>query len=391
MTDQEFEELTSPESISLLERYIDQSPDKVAFAVRNAPLVSWIKNLQKARKKLPSYYAGRCFISSIAYQQCSSESTALAKEFAMYPGRRALAVDLTCGLGVDSLALSKAFDRVISVEVDQLRASVARYNFGQLGVSNVEVVCCKAEEFVFPPNVDLIYIDPSREDQTGQRVYSLEQSSPDITRLMPRLEQSAAGVMVKLSPMYDVGEAFVAFKDVALEVVSLDGECKEVLVKKNIGQPNTLQCTVIRGQKIERIIFSKDQIGAQGVSNNAQIEDQQYLHLPDVAFYKSRTLGAYASSLKGVNVIGGYMFSAEKIDIIGQSYTIDKVEKYQPKALRKLLKSMAVKRANIHLRDFPYSADQVASALDLRLGGGKELFFTQCGEQLTVFFVSLRT
>lgn len=400
MTYQEFEALTTPENLSLVEQYIDQPTEKAAFAVRNAPLVSWIKNLQKSRKKLPSYYAARCFISSIGFQQSSSESTAMAKEFAGSGRACALAVDLTCGLGVDSFALSKVFDRVISVEVDQLRASIARYNFERLGVSNIEVVCCKAEDFVFPAAVDLIYIDPSREDPSGHRVYSLEQSSPDITKLMPSLVQNAKGVMVKLSPMYDVGEAFSVFGDVEVEVVSLDGECKEVIIKKNIGDPNTLQCTVVRGHQIKRIAFPKDQIGDCGVSHNVDIDAQRYLHLPDVAFYKSRTVGAYAISLNnvnclggasGVSVVGGYLFSVDKVDIIGQSYRIDRVEKYHPKSLKKLLKSMSVSRANIHLRDFPYPCEKVASALCLGLGGAQELFFTQYREQLLVFFVSLHT
>lgn len=391
MTNTEFEELTSPENRALLERYIDIPPDRVAFAVRNAPLVSWIKNLQKARKKLPSYYAARCFISSIGYQQSSSESTARAKDFQSHLGRKALAVDLTCGLGVDTLALSKVFDRVISVECDEFKALVARYNFDRLGVSNVEVVCGRAEDFVLPPEVDLVYIDPSREDQSGQRVYSLEQSSPDITRLMPCLEQSGCGVMVKLSPMYDVQEAFEVFGPVEIEVVSLDGECKEVIVKKNMGRPNTLQLTVIRGGHTQRITFGRDQIGAHFSGGNVELEAPKYLHLPDVAFYKSRTVGSYAQALSQVSMSGGYLFSQTEVDIIGQSFVIDRVEKYQPKALRKLLKSMSISRANIHLREFPYPANEVASALGLTLGGSVELFFTQCEGQLRVFFVSLQT
>lgn len=388
--------LTGPENLALLERYIDHSPDRVALALGNAPLASWIKNLQKARKKLPSYYAARCLITSQAYQQSSSESTARAKAFGELVPGRALAVDLTCGLGVDSLALSEVFEKVISVEVDEFKAAVARYNFEKLGVHNVEVVCCGAEDFVIPPDTDFIYVDPSREDASGRRVYSLQQSSPDITQLMPRLMQGAHGVMVKLSPMYDIEEAFAVFDHVAVEVVSLDGECKEVLVLHNVLDCNTIQCTVIRGAKIERITFARDQIGARSVSFDAlQMEDllrgQKYLHLPDVAFYKSRTVEAYAHSLMGVSVIGGYLFSVEKVDIIGQSYLIDRVEKYSPKHLKKLLKSMSVKRANLHLRDFPHSAQQVSTALGVGLGGEQELFFTKCAGQLTVFFVSLPT
>ena len=104
---EEIEILCSDEVRRAIEDNIDRKPTDIALDKRvpHASIVATqVKNLQKSRTKLPSYYAARAIVPTLAYEQSSSEECAERKELS---GESVL--DLTCGLGVDALALSKRF------------------------------------------------------------------------------------------------------------------------------------------------------------------------------------------------------------------------------------------------------------------------------------------
>lgn len=218
-----------------IEDNIARDPLQVALDKRlpHAALVaSQVKYLQRARKKLPSYYEARCIMPGLAFEQSSGEQAAANKN---YGG--SLCIDLTCGLGVDSLALSKNFREVIAVERDATLAEAARINFGRLGARNIRVVNGAAEDFLrgFAASgrkADLIYIDPDRRSAEGKKQVRLEDCSPDAVALMPAMKRAAERIVVKASPLFDVDEAFRLFgPHCRVEVVSIANECKEVLTE----------------------------------------------------------------------------------------------------------------------------------------------------------------
>ena len=113
-----------------------RSPGRVALSLREhgALIATQIKYLQRARVKLPSYYAALCILPPLSFEQSSSEETASVKR---YSGDTCL--DLTCGLGVDAFYLSKRFRQVIAVERNAELSEIARINFRLLGVQNIRV------------------------------------------------------------------------------------------------------------------------------------------------------------------------------------------------------------------------------------------------------------
>ncbi len=177
--------------------------------------------------------------------------------------------DLTGGLGVDSWMFSKMAERVLYVERDSKLAVAAKHNFSVLGCENIEVVnaevssegfVCDASEdsldiadFVngekkdayradrwtalknFAP--DIIYLDPSRRGGGGEKVFKLEDCRPNILELRDKLLELAPHVVVKLSPMADINEVVRQLGATCLraDVLSVDGECKEVLVTMERG------------------------------------------------------------------------------------------------------------------------------------------------------------
>ena len=121
-----------------VEEQIGRDPAAIALDKRipHAALVATqVKYLARARTKLPSYYEARCILPPLAFEQASSEACAARKSCS---GNTVL--DLTCGLGVDALYLSKRFREVITLERDATLAAVAEENFRRLGATNIRVI-----------------------------------------------------------------------------------------------------------------------------------------------------------------------------------------------------------------------------------------------------------
>ena len=217
--------------------HLNDDPTKVALSLReNGPLVATqIKYLQRARTKLPSYYAAQCILPPLSFEQASSEESASLKHYAGHT-----CLDLTCGLGVDTLHFSNHFDQVVTVEQSPELCEIARINFERLHARNIRIQSATAEQFVADlisgqesiGPIDLIYIDPARRDSQGKKVWLLEDCSPDVKRLLSSLLQLSPLVVIKASPLFDIDEAFRLFgEECSVEIISVHGECKEVLME----------------------------------------------------------------------------------------------------------------------------------------------------------------
>lgn len=372
LTIAEIQLLAQEEMRAAVAENISRDPSAVALDKRipHAALVATqVKYLQRAKTKLPSYYSAQCIMAPLAYEQSSSERTAEHKNYA-----GGLCIDLTCGLGVDSFYLSKKFARVVAVERDAALAALARYNFGLLGAENIEIVNADAEEFLAAydgPAPDLVYIDPARRSEKGRKTVTLSDSSPDVEAILPVLRRKAAVTVVKLSPLFDVDEAFRIFgKDTRVEAVSLGGECKEVLVETGGGiTGQTVAATALDSFSVEYdypVLYAADRTeGRQSPG------DYSFLIASDAALVKARVVDRF---YRGTNAFAGGNNSFVFADLVpdipgGRVYRIISAMPYSPKKIRAQLMQAGVGSLNILRRDFPYSTADVAKALGIREGG----------------------
>lgn len=383
-----------------IERAVTLDPARVALSApaHGALIATQVKYLQRARTKLPSYHAVRCILPPLAFEQSSSEETAALKNF-----QGSLCIDLTCGLGVDSFYLSRRFDRVIALEHDPVVAETARINFARLGARNIEVLSLSAEEFLKNPEphlngtqtADLIYVDPARRGSQGEKLFRLEDCSPDVVALMPQLLARARQVVVKASPLFDVEEAFRLFgQRITVEVVSLHDECKEVLIILDSDPASRPQAGTIRTTSAGKgsLDFIREtpapnpkpqyRLNSSGktpyCSKGKPEATYRYLLIPDVSLYKARLVESYALAL-GIRSTTptGYCFADEVPgDFFGKSYPIRQIVPYQPKKLKSRFKSEGIVRCNLLKKDFPLNAAQIAAALGIREGGTSRAAFT---------------
>ena len=372
MENGELEILTSAEFREAVEHNIERNPNDIALDGR-VPyprlVATEVKNLQRASRKLPSYYAARAILPTLATQQASSEECAAHKRFS-----GALAVDLTCGLGVDSLYLSRRFERVVAIEHNPTLAAITRHNLRLLGADNVEVLSGESEELLATiPHADLIYADPDRRSAEGRKMVCLEDCSPNIAALLPTLTERADHLAVKLSPMFDTTEALKQFGPGSdVEVISLGGEVKEVVVYWSRENSNpTIGATALGVGSFEVAVGA----AAPACTTPFVADKYSYLVVPDAALRKAG-LTAHWCAAAGIDLHGAYGFSSERPTApLGHTYNIIGAHPYQPKRL----KSLAGRKVEIIRHGFSLPTSAILKALGAQEGAGTRWAFAEIG------------
>lgn len=371
MTLQEIELLKSEELRRAIEENIERDPAAVALDSRvpEARLVATeVKYLQRARQKLPRLYAARCIIPPRAFEQSSSEGCALRKEIS---GESLL--DLTCGLGIDTLAFAERFAHVTALERDEVLAEVVRHNLTLLGVDNVEVITTTAEEYVATTErrFDWLYADPDRRSDKGQKMVCLEDCSPNIVALLPHLQRIARRIALKLSPIFDAEEAFRLFPSAEVEIVSLGGECKEL----NIYTGAEHERLTIAAIGLGEWHFEREDMHATPSAEPFKPEEYHYLIIPDVALQKGRVAIAALNPHAAIWSNNGYAFArglpAEPL--AAKIYPIESIERYHPRELKRRYKGVGM---DILKRDTPLGVEAVRKAIGAHAGSSKMVAIT---------------
>lgn len=372
MTREELDILLSDEVREAVGRNVGRDPLRVAFD-RGVPhareVATQVKYLARARTKLPSMWAARCIIPPRAFEQSSSEECAAAKRLA---GGSVL--DLTCGLGVDAAALARRFGRVVTLERDEVLADVVRENMWRMGVANVEVVTASAEEYlpVCRERFDWVYADPDRRVAEGRRAVRLEDCSPDVVALRGELRRVSGRVAVKCSPLFDVDEALRLFGRCGVEAVSLRGECKEVMIYADGREPSLAAEAVGVGR------FEVPHEDAHAEFCDGVFDPSAYvvMIIPDVALQKARLVARYLRGRADVWSNDSFAFAREmpEGEVLGRMETIERIEPYDAKALRRELRGEGV---DILCRDFPISVEEVRRRTGMRSGDRVRIALTR--------------
>ena len=379
MTLNDLDILRTEEVRRAIDENIERDPAKIALSkgVPHAALVATqVKYLQRARRKLPALYEARCIIPPLAFEQCSSQESARRKPLA-----GGAVLDMTCGLGIDTMALAENFERVVSIERDETLAEVVRYNMSLLGIDNVEVVTASSEEYVATTteHFDWVFVDPDRRSAEGKKMVCMEDCSPNVVELMPRLREISKRVAIKLSPMFDCEEAFRLCTPAEVEVVSIGGECKEVNIYTNAAK-DMLRIAVIGEGEWS---FCHEAMVAEPSTELFTPEEYRYLLVPDVALQKARVAIAALKPHASIWSNNGYAFARELPSeaLPVRIFAIEAIEPYRPKELKRRWKGEGVEFMK---RDCALAIDAVRRATATRPGGERLVALTTVASETWV-------
>ena len=349
-----------------------------------------IEGWQLACKKIPQWAEteGLLYPPRLSMEQCSSEKTALYKRQLV---QRVLCdemgqmADLTGGFGIDFSYMAPLFDKAVYIEQQVSLCQIALHNFNLLGLHHIEVRHSQAEDELEKINdVSLIYADPARRDSTGRKVVLLEDCQPNVICLQDELLKRSKVVVLKLSPMLDIRQALRQLRNVReVHVVSVDGECKELLlVMHQQDTPFCYHCVNLSDSAQETIVPETwcDPVICE--------KEKTFLYEPNASILKAGVQDALCEQL-GVEKLHpfSHLFTSEELiaSFPGRSFRILGRSDFSKQGLRTLLSG--VKQANLTVRNFPASVQELRKKLKLSDGGNFYLFATTLKDESHVLLL----
>ena len=392
-----------------IRQHQDEDVRQLAFLGSKNPEVDMpfaldqIRGRKMARAKLPLWanIDGIIYPPHISMEQCSSESTALYKAelAARLLGLPASSsseeigfVDLTGGFGVDfSYIASRLGMSSMYVERQAHLCEAAKENFERLGLKNAIVKNEDGIEVLHSlKELKLIFIDPARRDDAGNKVVSLKDCTPDVTVLQEEMLLKADYVIIKLSPMLDWHRAISELSHVReVHIISVNNECKELLLvlsARNMGENLRIYCI----NDVQ--FFVCDELDMESSSVKiapSTLEEMQYLYEPNASLMKAGCFGVlserYDARMLSKN---SHLFvSREPIAAFpGRSFRIIAVSSFNKKELKRHLSGIT--KANIATRNFPLSVAELRKRLKLKDGGETYIFATTLSDESHVLVIT---
>lgn len=453
-------------TIDFIRQHQEEDVRQLAFLGSKYPDVDMpfaldqIRGRQMARTKLPRWanIDGIIYPPHISMEQCSSEVTAMYKaelaarllnsEICEFPtdgtagpkfaknddilGKQENVsfLDMTGGLGVDfSYIAARLGVKSMYVERQAHLCAAAKENFERLGLENATVKNGDGVEILhsLEKPLQLIFIDPARRDDAGNKVVSLQDCTPDATLLQDEMLEKSDFVIIKLSPMLDWHRAVNELKQVReVHIVSTGNECKELLlvlssslgdkaksstevdeahVSETDDETSHLKVYCINDNQVMSYdetdksvvnIASGKECGIVRLEKCSNEENDLpqdcskslYLYEPNASLMKAGCFGVI-SSRYGVKMLAknSHLFVSEDpvADFPGRSFRIKAVSSFNKKDLKRQLSG--VTKANIATRNFPLSVAELRKRFKLKDGGDTYIFATTLSDESHVLFI----
>ena len=354
-------------------------------------------------------------------------------------------VDLTGGFGVDfSYIASRLGVKSMYVERQAHLCEAAKENFERLGLKNVSVkngdgievlhsfhskknaasdslgITEEQSQSLLKTNfgLKLIFIDPARRDDAGNKVVSLKDCTPDVTVLQEEMLSKADYVIIKLSPMLDWHRAVSELSHVReVHIVSVNNECKELLLvlsARNMGM-NMVSGTDLGAKYDENLrifcindsqsfvcdetemassavkIASPDKIVSSDRITSPALDEMPYLYEPNASLMKAGCFGVLSEryDAKMLSKNSHLFVSEESVEAFpGRAFRIIAVSSFNKKELKRQLSGIT--KANIATRNFPLSVAELRKRLKLKDGGETYIFATTLSDESHVLVICER-
>ena len=348
-------------------------------------------------------------------------------------------VDLTGGFGVDfSYIASRLGMKSMYVERQAHLCEAAKENFERLGLKNVSVkngdgievlhsfhskknaasdslgITEEQSQSLLKTNLGLklIFIDPARRDDAGNKVVSLKDCTPDVTVLQEEMLSKADYVIIKLSPMLDWHRAVSELSHVReVHIVSVNNECKELLLvlsARNMGM-NMVSGTDLGAKHDENLrifcindsqsfVCDETEMASSAVKiaspdriTSPALDEMPYLYEPNASLMKAGCFGVLSEryDAKMLSKNSHLFVSEDSVEAFpGRTFRIIAVSSFNKKELKRQLSGIT--KANIATRNFPLSVAELRKRLKLKDGGETYIFATTLSDESHVLVICER-
>lgn len=333
-----------------------------------------ISALNKAKTKIPTWYNNQNIIypPNINLEQTSSETTAKYKA-SLVEGSKL--IDLTGGFGIDDYFFSKKFNIIIHCELNPELSEIAAHNFRILKAENITTIQGDGLRVLKGKvQCDWIYIDPSRRDEAGGKVFHLDQCTPDVSKNLDLFFQNTDNILIKTSPLLDLKSGIDELSQVKeIHIIAVDQEVKELLWILNKNADRKVLVKTLHFQKSHKQEFEAYISGAQ--SDVPLSLPNTFIYEPNPAIMKSGMFAELAAQT-GTSKLhyNSHLYTSEDLkEFPGRRFKLHQTIAFKRNILKK---SLGLKKANITTRNFPVSVADIRKEFKIKEGGTDYLFFT---------------
>ena len=372
---------------------LGQRPEGIDMQFALTQISGW----QAARVKIPHWADtdGIIYPKHLSLEQCTSQYIAeyKASRVENLIGKNFRMADLTGGFGVDCFYISRSAANTCYNEMSAELCDIARNNFKVLERPDIAVTCGSAEDFIKTCNtdtLDLIYLDPARRGNAGQKLISISDCQPDAVALQNDLLRVSRYIMLKLSPMLDISRALTEMRHVShVMVIGLEGECKEItlLIERDFNGEPVIEAVNIDAQGKPEPTVSSTKSAENAlplpIANPEQLKPGTYISEPSAPYMKSalfRTISAQTGTAL-LHPDTHLFWSVKKPENFpGRTFKLEGIIPFDKRSLSTLIKT----QANLSVRNFPETTPQLQKSLKLKDGGTRYLIATTLSDSKRV-------
>ncbi|GAB4248769.1 MAG: hypothetical protein Tsb0034_28170 [Ekhidna sp.] len=340
------------------------SPPSV-FKNEASILAKQILARQKAKGKLDEWLKNEhlLFPQPLSVEQSSSTATARYKRD-LLSGEHV--VDLTGGMGVDLISLSQSFEKATYVEMQPSVCAYFRHNAAILG-HEVEIVNDEAENYIRDfQGTACFYVDPARRDQDKNKVFKLEDCTPDVIALIPQLKSKSDQLLIKLSPMIDLSSVRKEIPNIKeIHVVSVRNECKEVLLLIDFEFENEPTIIAVNLETDQPSFAFKP--SDEGAHEEVTGGLNTLIYEPNASILKAgafKTISKKYGLTKLAQHTHLYTSKEKKVDFPGRVFRV--ISSDVKKTLPNFLENGAI---NVITRNYPLPANELKKKMKIKDGG----------------------
>jgi hypothetical protein len=337
--------------------------------VSMSEIVQQIKGKQTAQKKFPFLLKeGIIFPPQLNLEQASSEITAVYKSQIL---KGNTFIDLTSGFGIDAYYLSQNFGEVTLVEQNPELLNIVEHNWGVLDRKAI-FINQNLEDFldINKDHFNVIYLDPARRDHNKNKVFLLEDLSPDILQIKDRLLTIADQVVVKLSPLIDLKYLVSVLPGIfRIEIIAVKNDVKEAVIFLSNEKRKEIVVNCINlesGDSSFTFTF-----GEEENTRAVYSEPEKFIYIPNNSILKAGIFNLVSErfGLKKLHPNTHLYTSNQKInDFPGRVLEMESVESKQIKKKEQF---------NIISKNYPLKPEDIKKKYGIKDGGEGYLIFTQ--------------
>lgn len=343
-------------------------------------LLQQVEGQQRMRQKLPEITSitGWQYPPRLNLEQASSQWTASYKRDLIATSHPSRLTDLTGGFGIDFYYMRQVAAEVHYVERNAELCHLLEHNLRLIPDAPPTFIHnTTAESFLDTLTTrqgGVFFLDPARRSSSGSKVFLLEDCEPNLTTLLPTIQQHADAILLKLSPMLDTSAAVRSLHGKwQTHILACSGEVKEVLLWQSPTADESIHATDLLQNLHFEFTREEEQCAKEALTNTPtmqrdEIREGMFLYEPHPAILKA---GAFYTLAKRYNV----SISTANTHLYFSNSLIGNFpgRKFQIIDFNCSMRDMQGIRANIICRNFGQTAEQLRSRLKVKDGGDQYL------------------